>query len=219
MAVLYNVEPFTAMKILYQGETDGFPEEDFTRNEQERGIVLPQMMRRFLADYGYMTVNRLSDSVRILHPNIMTRRVFRYGDNRELPLLIIGRVGAFQVAISDERAADPEIFLLRQDPEQTQIIPSDDTVSEIFKVMVCGVLLKYEGAEVTDDPETAVKKLRENNIDLLKITSDPRLRREYSLCFSEEMRTFATAEFIEGELARFFFVQSENFRSNLTEVK
>ena len=39
MAVLYNVEPFKAMKILYQGETDGFPEEDFTRNEKERNIV------------------------------------------------------------------------------------------------------------------------------------------------------------------------------------
>lgn len=219
MAVLYNMEPFAALKILYRGETDGFPEEDFTRNEQERGIVLPQMLRRFLANYGYMTVNRLSDSVRILHPNIMTRRVFQYGDDRELPLLIIGRVGAFQVAISDERAADPEIFLLRQEPEQIQIIPSDDTVSEIFKVMVCGVLLKYKDALVTDDPQTAVNKLKENDIDLLKITSDPKLRREYSLCFSEEMRTFAAAEFIEGELARFFFVQSENFRSDIAEGK
>ena len=92
MAVLYNVEPFKAMKILYQGETDGFPEGDFTRNEKERNIVLPQMLKRFLSEYGYMTVNRLSDSVRMLHPNIMTRRVFQYGDNCGLPLLIIGRV-------------------------------------------------------------------------------------------------------------------------------
>lgn len=213
MAVLYNVEPFAAMKILYQGETDGFPAEDFERNEKERGIVLPQMLKRFLADYGYMTVNRLSDSVRILHPNIMTRRVFQYGENRELPLLTIGRVGAFQVAISDERAADPEIFLLRQTPEQTQILPSDDTISEIFKVMVCGVLLKCEGALIADDPQLAVRLLRENDVDLLKITFDPKLRREYSICFTEELRTFTAAEFIEGELARFFFVRSENFRA------
>ena len=212
MAVLYNVEPFTAMKILYQGETDGFPEEDFTRNEKERGIVLPQMLKRFLAEYGYMTVNRLSDSVRMLHPNIMTRRIFQYGKDRELPLLIIGRVGAFQVAIPDERTADPEIFLIRQTPEQTRILPSDDTVSEILKVMVCGVLLKSDGAVIAEDPQLAVKLLRENDVDLLKITYDPRLRREYSVCFSEEMRTFTAAEFINGELARFFFLRSEKFK-------
>lgn len=211
MAVLYNVEPFRAMKILYQGATDGFPEEDFARNEKNRGIVLPQMLKRFLADYGYMAVNRLSSSVRMLHPNIMTQRVFRYGDDRELPLLIIGRVGGFQVAISDERAADPEIFLIRQTHEQIQILPSDDTISELFRVMVCGVLLKCDGAVIANDPQLAVRLLKENNVDLLKITFDPKLRREYSLCFSEEMRTFTAAEFVEGELARFFFVRSEKF--------
>ncbi len=211
MAVLYNVEPFKAMKILYQGAVDGFPEEDFARNEKERGIVLPQMLKCFLADYGYMTVNRLSSSVRMLHPNIMTRRVFRYGGDRELPLLIIGRVGAFQVAISNEHAPDPEIFLLKQTPEQICILPSDDTVSEILKVMVCGVLLKCEGAEIVNDPQLAVRRLKENDVDLLKITYEPRLRREYSICFSEELRTFTAAEFVNGELERFFFVRSEKF--------
>ncbi len=211
MAVLYNIEPFAAMKILYQGETDGFPQADFERNEKERGIVLPQMLKRFLADYGYMSVNRLLDSARMLHPNIMTKRVFRYGDGKELPLLIIGRVGEFQVAIPDGNAPDPEIFLLRQTPQQTQILPSDDTISELFKVMVCGVLLKNDGAVIADDPQLAVRLLHENDVDLMKITYDPKLRREYSICFTEELRTFTAAEFIEGEMARFFFVRSEKF--------
>ena len=213
MAVLYNVEPFKAMKILYQGAIDGFPEEDFKRNEKERGIVLPQILKRFLTDYGYMTVNRLSRNVRMLHPNIMTQRIFHYGDDRKLPLLIIGRVGAFQVAISDESAADPEIFLIRQTHEQIHILPSDDTISELLRVMVCGVLLRCEGAVIADDPQLAVRLLKENEVDLLKITFNPKLRREYSLCFSEEMRTFTAAEFVEGELARFFFVRSERFKS------
>lgn len=211
MAVLYNIEPLAAMKILYQGETDGFPESDFERNEKDRGIVLPPMLRRFLGDYGYMSVNRLLDSVRMLHPNIMTKRVFQYGEGKSLPLLIIGRVGEFQVAIPDGNALDPEIFLLRQTPKQTQILPSDDTVSELFKVMVCGVLLKDEGAVIADDPGLAVRLLHENEVDLMKITGDPKLRREYSICFTEELRTFTAAEFIEGEMARFFFVRSEKF--------
>ncbi len=211
MAVLYNIDPFSALEIIYQGKTDGFPDEDFERNERERGIIVPQILKNFLKSYGYMTVNRLSDSVRILHPNIMSQRVFRYGDNGELPLMMVGRVGEFQVAIADKAEYDPEIFLLKTTPEQTQILPSDDTISEIFKVMTSGVLLKTENAVIADDPETAVRLLRENGIDLERIEYNRLLRREYSLCFSEKLRTFAVAEFVEGELSRFFFARSENF--------
>lgn len=212
MAVLYNIDPFSALEIIYQGKTDGFSDEDFVRNERERGIVVPQILKNFLKSYGYMSVNRLSDSVRILHPNIMSQRVFRYGDNGVLPLLIVGRVGDFQVAIAEDNGEfDPEIFLLQTTPEQTQLLPSDDTISEIFKVMTSGVLLKTENAVIADDPEVAVRLLRENGIDLESIEYNRLLRREYSLCFSEKLRTFVVAEFVEGELSRFFFARSESF--------
>lgn len=211
MAVLYNIDPFSALEIIYQGKTDGFSDEDFERNERERGIVVPQILKNFLKSYGYMTVNRLSDSVRILHPNIMSQRVFRYGEGGELPLMMVGRVGEFQVAIAERAEYDPEIFLLKTAPEQTQILPSDDTISEIFKVMTSGVLLKTENAVIVDDPEIAVRLLRENGIDLERIEYNRLLRREYSLCFSEKLRTFVVAEFVEGDLARFFFARSESF--------
>ncbi len=211
MAVLYNIDPFSALEIIYQGKTDGFSDEDFERNENERGIIVPQILKNFLKSYGYMTVNRLSDSVRILHPNIMSQRVFRYGEGGELPLMMVGRVGEFQVAIADRAEYDPEIFLLKTTPEQTQILPSDDTISEIFKVMTSGILLKTENAVIVDDPEIAVRMLRENGIDLERIEYNRLLRREYSLCFSEKLRTFVVAEFVEGDLSRFFFARSESF--------
>lgn len=211
MAVLYNIDPFSALEIIYQGKTDGFPNEDFERNERERGIVVPQILKNFLKSYGYMTVNRLYDSVRILHPNLMSQRVFHYGDNGKLPLMIVGRVGEFHVAIAEKAEYDPEIFLLKTTPEQTQILPSDDTISEIFKVMTSGVLLKTENAVIVDDPEVAVRMLRENGIDLECIEYNRLLRREYSLCFAEKQRTFVVAEFVEGELSRFFFARSEVF--------
>ena len=211
MAVLYNIDPFSALEIIYQGKTDGFPDEDFERNERERGIVVPQILKNFLKSYGYMTVNRLSDSVRILHPNLMSQRVFRYGEDGALPLMMVGRVGEFQVAIAEKAEYDPEIFLLKSTPEQTQILPSDDTISEIFKVMTSGILLKTENAVIVDDPEIAVRMLRENGIDLECIEYNRLLRREYSLCFAEKLRTFVVAEFVEGELSRFFFARSENF--------
>lgn len=211
MSVQYNMDPFDVLKIIYQGETDGFVDEDFDKNERERGITVPKLLKKFLKTYGYMSVNRLSDSVRILHPNIMSERIFSYGGDRELPLTIIGRLGEFQVAFSDRERDDPEIFLLKTDPSGAQILPSDDTISELFKVMTCGVLLRTSGVVIADDPQLAVKLLRENSVDLDRITCNPKLRREYSICFSEEMRTFVAAEFIEGEYARFFFARSENF--------
>lgn len=211
MAVLHNLDPFDALKIFYQGEEDGFPEEDFSANVKMRGIVLPTVLHRFLRQYGHMSVNRLSDAPRFLHPNLMTRRVFRYGEGKELPLLIIGRVGEFEITVTDEKADDPTVFLMKSTPEQAQLLPSDDTLSELFKVMLCRLMVKLDGAVIADEPELAVKLLRENGFDPEELINNPALHREYSICFSEEMRTLMAAEFIEGELSRFFFSRNERF--------
>lgn len=215
MAALHNIDPFDALKIFYQGETDGFPEEDFTANVKTRGVVLPQILHRFLREYGYMTVNRQSDAPRFIHPNIMTKRVFRYGEDKELSLLIIGRVGEFEITVADEQSDDPAVFLMKNTPEQAQVLPSDDTLSELFKVMLVGLMIKSQGAVIADEPELAVRLLRENHFDPDLIANDPVLHREYSICFCEETRTFMAAEFTEGELARFFFLQNESFLNNV----
>lgn len=211
MAVLHNLDPFDAMKIFYQGETDGFPEEDFSANIKTRDVVLPTILHRFLREYGYMTVNRQSDSPRFIHPNIMTKRVFRYGEDKEMSLLIIGRVGEYEITVVDEPSDDPAVFLMKNTPTGAQLMPSDDTLSQLFKVMLCGVVVKSDGAIIADEPELAVRLLRENGFDPELIENDPALHRECSIGFSEEMRTFMIAEFSEGELARFFFLRNENF--------
>lgn len=213
MATLYNMNPFAALKIIYQNATDGFEAEDFMINERERGITLPTVLKRFLLDYGYMTVNRISDSVRWLHPNIMSERVFKYGENSELPLTLIGRLQDYQVAISDTSADDPTIFLLKTASNETQILPSDDTLTEIFKVQTCSVLMNYDDSITANEPELAARLLRENAVNPELIANNPKLRREYSLNFSEEMRTFVVAEYIEGNLSRFFFIRNEQFLS------
>lgn len=219
MAVLHNLDPIEALKIFYQGETDGFPEEDFSENLKTRGIVLPAILHGFLREYGYMTVNRQSDAPRFLHPNIMMKRIFRYGEGKELPLLIIGRVDEFEITVIDEKKDDPTVFLMKNTPTQAQLLPSDDTVSELFKVMLCALMVKSSGAVIADEPELAARLLRENNFDLEAITNDPALHREYSICFSEEARTFTAAEFNEGELARFFFLRSERFLKGLKDIQ
>lgn len=211
LSVLYNLEIFTALKIVYGAKSDGFPKKDFDVNENERGIYLPEILKHFLSKYGYLPVNRMSDSVRFFHPNIIAERFFHYGDDNDLPLIVIGRLGEYHVAIANTPAPDPEIFLILQTPEQVQIMPSDDTISEIIKVMLSGILLKNENAVIAQDPAFAVKLLRENNVDLMRITNNPELRREYVLCFTEETRTFTVAEYIDGEVVRFFFIRDELF--------
>ena len=219
MAVLHNLDPFDALKIYYQGETDGFPEEDFSENLKARGVILPPLLHRFLREYGFMTVNRQSDAPRFFHPNLMTKRIFRYGEGKELPLLIIGRVEEFEITVIDEKSDDPTVLLMKNTPTQAQVLPSDDTVSELFKVMLCALMMKMDGAIIADEPELAARLLRENGFDLEAIANNPVLHREYSLCFSEEARTFTAAEFKDGELARFFFLRSEGFLKGLKEIR
>lgn len=212
MAVLHNLDPFDAMKIFYQGETDGFSEEDFSTNRKMRDVVVPPILQRFLREYGYMTVNRQSDSPRFIHPNIMTKQMFRYGEDKEMPLLIIGRVGEFEITIVDEDPTeDPAVFLMKNTQTGAQLMPSDDTLSAIYKVMISALILKSNGAIIADEPELAVRLLRENGFDPELVENDPELHREFSIGFSEEMRTFMVAEFFEGELARFFFLRNESF--------
>ncbi|MDE6732539.1 MAG: hypothetical protein K2J77_06655 [Oscillospiraceae bacterium] len=212
MAVLHNLDPFDAVRIFYGGKTDGFSEEDFEANIKTRDIILPAILRRFLREYGYMTVNRQSDAPRFIHPNIMTKRVFRYGEDKEMPLLIIGRVGEFEITIVDEQKIDdPAVFLMKTTPTGTQLMPSDDTLSELIKVMFCMLVLKSGGAVIADEPELAVRLLRENGFDPELIENNEELHREYSIGFAEELRTFMVAEFSEGELARFFFLRNESF--------
>lgn len=219
MAVFHNLNAFDALKIYFQGETDGISEEEFSENLRIRELALPPLLYQFLREYAYMKVNRQSDAPRFFHPNIMTRRVFRYGEGKELPLLIVGRVSDYEITVIDESVNDPTVFLMKNTPEQTQLLPSDDTLSELFKVMLVGLFMKSSGAVIADEPELAARLLRENNFDLDLITNDPKLHREYSISFSEEVRTFAVAEFIEGELSRFFFLRSENFIKGLREIE
>ena len=218
MAVLHNLDPFDALKIFYQGETDGFPEEDFAENLKTRGIILPPILHRFLREYGFMTVNRQSDAPRFIHPNIMTKRIFRYGEGKELPLLILGRVDEYEITVIDEKSDDPTVLLMKNTPTQAQVLPSDDTLSELFKVMFCALMMKTTGAIVADEPALAARLLRENGFDLDAITNNPALHREYSICFSEEVRTFTAAEFNDGELAKFFFLRSERFLKGLKDI-
>lgn len=204
------MDPFSVLKIVYGDTTDGFEKEDFEANENERGIILPFLLKDFLSKYAYLPVNRQSSSVRFFHPNLMTVMHFSAENIGELKLLCVGRVGEYQVSVKNEPSEDPRIFLIRLGTQsETQVLPSDDLISELIKVMLCNQLLTMKGAVIAEEPEVAVRLMRENGVDLDQIKCDPKLSREYSFNYSEQTRTFAVAEFVKGEFLRFFFVPIE----------
>ena len=207
------MDPFSVLKVVYGDTTDGFEKSDFESNETGRGIVMPFLLRDFLAKYAYLPVNRQSTSVRFFHPNLMTVMHFTAEGIGELTLLCVGRVGEFQIAVKNEPSEDPRVFLVRLGTKsETQVLPSDDLISELIKVMLCNQLLTMKGAIIAEEPEDAVRLMRENGIDLDQIACDPKLSREYSFNYSEETETFAVAEFVKGEFLRFFFVRNEEFK-------
>lgn len=212
MSVQYNMKPLPALQTIYGSITDGFTKNDFELNENSRGIVVPFLLKEFLSKYAYLPVNRQGGSLRFFHPNLMTVMKFAAGKT-ELSLLCIGRIGEFQIAVKNEASEDPRIFLIKLDAQgKTKVLPSDDIVSELIKVMICNLLLTMKSAVIADKPEDAVRLLIENGVDLDKIEYSPKLSREYSLNFSEETHTFAVAELVKGEFVRFFFVKNNEFR-------
>lgn len=210
MAVLYNLEPFEAMKILCGGKTDGIPEADFEKNKLERGIEVPQNIRIFLEKYAYMAVNR-QEFIKLIHPNLMTPHTFTDIDGTKLPLVCIGRTGEFKAAVCEGNVPDPAVFLIKAAGGPVEITLSNTTVFELIKSNLFSVFLKMRGSVIADKPEQAVRLLIENDVSPTEIDKAAERSGKYVFCFNEEKQTFVVADYSGGELSRFIFAHDDNF--------
>lgn len=210
MAVLYNMEPFEVLKILYGSRTDGIPEEDFERNKRERGIDVPQNIKRFLENYAYLSVNQQS-YIKLIHPNIMTPYIFTDFDGTKLPLVCIGRTGEFKAAVCEGNVPDPAVFLIKTAGGPVEITLSNTTVFELIKGNLFSVFAKMRRAVVAEEPKQAVRLLHEFDVDLDEIEKSAERSGKFLFSFNEEKQTFVVADFSSGELSRFLFVTDENF--------
>ena len=210
MAVLYNLEPFEVLKILYGSRTDGIPEDDFERNKLERGIDVPQNIKRFLENYAYLSVNQQS-YIKLIHPNIMTPYIFTDFDGTKLPLVCIGRTGEFKAAVCEGNVPDPAVFLIKTAGGPVEITLSNTSVFELIKGNLFSVFAKMRRAVVAEEPKQAVRLLHEFDVDLDEIEKSAERSGKFLFCFNEEKQTFVVADFSSGELSRFLFVTDENF--------
>ena len=210
MAVLYNMEPFEVLKILYGSRTDGIPEEDFERNKLERGIEVPQNIKRFLENYAYFSVNQQS-YIKLIHPNIMTPYIFTDFDGTKLPLICVGRTGEFKAAVCEGNVPDPAVFLIKTAGGPVEITLSNTTIFELIKGNLFSVLAKMRQAVIAEEPKQAVRLLHEFDVDLDEIEKSAERSGKFLFSFNEEKRAFVVADFSSGELSRFLFVTDENF--------
>ena len=210
MAVLYNMEPFEVLKILYGGKTDGIPDEDFERNRTERGIEVPQTIKKFLENYAFLSVNQQS-TIKLIHPNIMTSYTFTDTDGTQLPLVCVGRTGDFKAAVCEGNVPDPAVFLIKTLSGPAEITLSNTTVFELIKGNLFSVLIRMRRAIVAEEASQAVNLLHLNRIDLDEIEKAAERAGKYLFCFNDDTRTFVAADYSTGELSRFVFVSDEEF--------
>lgn len=210
MAVLYNLEPFEAMNILYGGRTDGIPKADFEKNKAERGIEIPQNIKLFLEKYAFLSVNQQS-FVKLIHPNLMTPYTFTDADGTKLPLVCIGRTGAFKAAVCEGNVPDPAVFLIKAAGGPVEITLSNTTIFELIKGNLFSVFLKMRGNFIADKPEDAVRLLIENDVSPTEIDKAAERSGKYVFCFNEEKQTFVVADYSSGELSRFIFAHDDSF--------
>lgn len=210
MAVLYNLEPFEVMNILYGGKTDGIPKADFEKNKAERGIEIPQNIKIFLEKYAFLSVNQ-QNFVKLIHPNLMTPYTFTDADGTKLPLVCIGRTGDFKAAVCEGNVPDPAVFLIKTAGGPVEITLSNTTIFELIKGNLFSVFLKMRGNFIADKPEDAVRLLIENDVSPTEIDKAAERSGKYVFCFNEEKQTFVVADYSSGELSRFIFAHDDSF--------
>lgn len=153
MAIQYNLEPLAALSLYYDGEQNGVWEGDFIKNEKERGLCLPPLLREYLEKYAYLSINK--GQIVFFHPDHI--REFNIPiDNGDVHIMTIGRAENFFVGI--ELGTDElDISIGEIDEENRSIMwgPSDGiTLAGLLRVMFVSMLFKssdkfvYSGAEI-----------------------------------------------------------------------
>lgn len=108
MALYVDIEPLKAMELFYEGEELGFWEGDFIKNEKQKGLVYPQMLKEYLQKYGFFGVNRgdsrfwLPDDARLIKINMETETKDMY---------LLGVLGTYCIGIfaEDCNEEDPPV--------------------------------------------------------------------------------------------------------------
>lgn len=196
MAILYNLEPLAAMELFYDGEKNGVWNGDFIKNEKERGLVLPPVIKEFLEDYGYLNINRNENSFQIFHPDRMGGFHLPTDTGDDVPVLIIGVYQDFLVGVCTD-SGDLRVAFGEQTDEGTMWGPVNLGFSGIITIMFVSLLFGSENHQAFEDAGTFSAVLAENSMELMKIRPSEGCPEHFSLNYNEENKSFLIAEYDE----------------------
>ncbi len=196
MAMRYNLEPLEALSLYYDGEQNGVWEGDFIKNEKERGLSLPPLLRDYLESYAYLEINR--GQIVFFHPD-QIREFDLPTEDGEIHIMEIGRGDNFFVGIElgDDDSGDFDIAFGEINEENRSIMwgPTDGvTLSGLLRVMLVSMLFRsgdkfmYSGAEID-----AVLKNHGASRELIEPSEGS--TQHTSLNFDEENGTFLVGEY------------------------
>jgi len=191
-----DIEPLEALEIFYKGEKLGAWEGDFIKNEKKRGLKLPMLLRKFLANYGLLNVNRgvsqlwLPDKI-----DFDTAKV----DGELRDILIIGKFRNNLVAIlKDECEEDNPVLLLDDLPEEDgeEVIlvfhKSEFDLKEFLKIMLTESPSIYDNAQVYDGDEAqkVLNELDERVYEKIEQRVHKHAKPSRVICWNEDEKYF-----------------------------
>lgn len=191
MSVSYNLEPLAAMELFYDGEKNGIWNGDFIKNEKERGLTLPPLLREFLENYAYLDMNK--GQITFFHPDRI-RVLDLPTDDGEVHIMAIGRADEFFVGI-ELGSDDLDVAIGEIEDERIIWGPSDGiTLAGLMRVMFMSMLFKsadqflYSGAEI----DAVLKK---HGAAREKLSPSAGSTQHTSINFDEENGAFLAAEY------------------------
>lgn len=193
MSLSYNLAPLAALELFFDGEKNGVWEGDFIKNEKERGLTVPPLLREYLENYAYLEINK--GQIVLFHPDEIREFDLPIGDgDGEVHIMAIGRADNFFVGI--ERGTD-DLAIGEINEEKRSIMwgPSDGiTLGGLLRVMFTSMAFKsgdhfiYSGDEI----DAVLKK---HGAARDKITPSEGSTQHTSLNFDEESGAFVVAEY------------------------
>lgn len=197
MAILYNLDPLTAIDLFYYGVGEnGVWEGDLIKNEKKRGLVLPHVLREFLSKYAYLDINAGGENgFKIFHPDGMAEIVLHDENGAEIRLLVIGKLNDdLWVAVRPD-TEDLEIAFGHDEDGGTMWSPADGTLSGIFVVMFCSRLFGSSDSFVFDNDFEIGAVLKKYGAERSKILPSEGNAQHISICYDDQALAFLAAEF------------------------
>lgn len=193
MAVLYNLDPLAAIDIFYHGEKNGIPQGDFIKNERQRNITFPPLLREFLEQYGYFGINQNVNTFSFFRPDII-KPIYLSTDEGEIPILSIGYFDERFIGIRTD-IEDFPVSVGREYKNVVEWSPSPLNLLGAITVMFLTVLFDTDEHYSYYTVKPVLEKYGVLQSEILPSNNCPE---RFSINFDEERKIFIVAEF-DGE--------------------